>query len=528
MVISDKEKEKLDIDFVISRLAVASPYGERLRRSLSVFSPQNKDEILRQFDLLDKMLALFLRKRSDILAAKALLAHFKPLEGSIGRLKEGSTLSMVELHEIKTNAFDMLRLGEFLEEKFKWKMSIGEFILQSPRQIIEILDPNNEGTTAFHLYSSYSSKLMDIRNQIAEAKQASILVARDILEAFEKEGFSVVHQIVQVKKTDSQRIAQAEADGRLTYRSDSPTMRGYYVTASKEYQDKVEELKREEEIEELEVRKMISRKLLGYSDIIEGNIQKVANIDLLMAKAQFTDAYNLVRPEITDHISFEGAWHMKLRHTLRKERKDFTPIDIDLDNKITVVTGANMGGKTVSIKLIGQLVVMAQMGFFLPCKSAKVKIFDKIFISVGDFQSLDLGLSTFGSEIVKLGEAIESEFKDALFLLDELARGTNPDEGAAISMALLEHLSTLPLNAVITTHYDGIIKEDMAHYQVAGLYDADLSKVEASALHEHMDYRLIKVEKERKIPREAIRIANYLGLNESILERARQILGGSK
>ncbi len=101
-----------------------------------------------------------------------------------------------------------------------------------------------------------------------------------------------------------------------------------------------------------------------------------------------------------------------------------------------------MGGKTVTLRLVGMLSAMAQMGLYVPAEAMEFSMRDFIFISMGDAQDADMGLSTFGAEIVKISDVVERADKDGLILIDELARGTNPKEGYAISKAIINYLKS--------------------------------------------------------------------------------------
>ena len=146
-----------------------------------------------------------------------------------------------------------------------------------------------------------------------------------------------------------------------------------------------------------------------------------------------------------------------------------------------------------------------------------------------------MGLSTFGGEIVEIEQAITRENEFGLILIDELARGTNPIEGYAISKALIEHLSMHKSKVVITTHFDGLTEvPETAHYQVNGLSGIDLDQIRdkiategVALLHEYMDYRLTEVSQLKEIPKEALRISELMGLDARIIKRAKEILGGS-
>jgi DNA mismatch repair ATPase MutS len=193
-----------------------------------------------------------------------------------------------------------------------------------------------------------------------------------------------------------------------------------------------------------------------------------------------------------------------------------------------------MGGKTVRLKLIGMLQAMAQLGLYVPAESFKTCIMDFIYFSIGDMQSIDSGLSTFGGEISGMIDIMNCSKHRGLILVDELARGTNPEEGYAISRAIVRYLKDRSSITLFTTHFSGITHEEgIEHLRVKGLKRLDFNglerelesqKVSMEHVQDYMDYTLERVEEENDVPRDAINIARLMGLNEKILNWAEEIL----
>ena len=200
---------------------------------------------------------------------------------------------------------------------------------------------------------------------------------------------------------------------------------------------------------------------------------------------------------------------------------------MNLNKKVICITGANMGGKTVSLRMIGQIISAAAYGMFVPCESAKICLFSHIHISVGDDQSIEKGLSTFGAEIVNLKEALENAGERSLILIDELAGGTNPKEGFAITKAVVEYLKNSNSMSILTTHYDNIAQDkDIQNFQVLGLKLPDdltgFSCIEE--ISRYMDYTLIEVKDQNFTPKDAISIAKMAGIPQEIIEQATRLI----
>ncbi len=535
--ITKKNLTDLDMGFVLDRLSLVSPYGERHRRSLKPFKSEAAEALDREYDKLEAMIALFEQRRADVLRIKEELKRIKLLDGSFERILQDDVLTETELFEIKQIARTMLTILE-LQNLLQWQNRIGEHQLKSVALILELLDPENSGTQAFHLYSAYSDVLCEIRAQIERADVEMKRYKMKQIEALADEGYPVQpNGDIRIKSFETDLLDRAKNDERLCYKSELPLYKLYTVKPSQNLTQLKESLLLKEEQEEYEVRSQLTKALKENLETLTSNTDAISWIDLLIAKAQFSIAFRCVRPVLlnTEEVVMKGARHIKVAIGLEKQGKTFTPIDVSLKNSVTLITGANMGGKTISLKLIGLMISMAQYGFFVPCDFLSFKPFDYIFISVGDFQSIDMGLSTFGGEIVEIEQAIKRSNEYGLILIDELARGTNPLEGYAISKALIEYLTQYRSKAVITTHFDGLTEVmHTTHYQVKGLSDIDLSIVRerlnqhgVGLLHEYMDYRLVEVSQTKEIPKEAIRISELMGLNKEILDRAKEILGGS-
>jgi DNA mismatch repair protein MutS2 len=261
----------------------------------------------------------------------------------------------------------------------------------------------------------------------------------------------------------------------------------------------------------------------------------IGKLDLILGKAKYALDIKGIKPEIIEEhrIEIEDGIHPKVADFLKKKELTFTPISIVLEEGVACITGANMGGKTISLKLVGLLAAMAQYGLFVPAKKMTLGLNEFIKSSIGDMQSTDSGLSTFGGEIKTVQEAIEKSDEKGLILIDELARGTNPEEGYAISRAIVSYLKHKNSITLLTTHYDNVAnQEDVVHLQVVGLSKVnivDLAKEisvekKMEIINKYMDYRLRPVEKDTEVPKDALNIASIMGLDDTIIKLAEEYL----
>ncbi|MEG0500512.1 MAG: DNA mismatch repair protein MutS, partial [Rikenellaceae bacterium] len=208
------------------------------------------------------------------------------------------------------------------------------------------------------------------------------------------------------------------------------------------------------------VREQLSIELRPYAERLEKAIERIAEIDLLVAKSDFHTKNNLIRPTLSDiyeSTTYEQIFNIYLLSMV----KNYQKIDIELIPSPTLITGANMSGKTMLLKTVALAQYMIQFGFYAPATSCRVSLVDAVFLSVGDSQKEEEGLSSYAAEILKVSHIINEIEKKGkyLVLLDELARTTSPREGAAIVDGVTTLLKEKGVMSLITTHYSSLQAE---------------------------------------------------------------------
>ena len=190
----------------------------------------------------------------------------------------------------------------------------------------------------------------------------------------------------------------------------------------------------------------------GFADPISYSYDSATELNLIFAKAALAYSMKAVRPTVTT----DGVTRLKrARHPLIDKNK-VVPIDIEIGDRFDtlVITGPNTGGKTVTLKTLGLLTLMTMCGLLIPVgDNSQVSIFDMVMADIGDEQSIEQSLSTFSSHMVNLIDIIENVSENSLVLLDELGAGTDPVEGAALAMAIIERLREKGCKVAATTHY---------------------------------------------------------------------------
>jgi len=218
-----------------------------------------------------------------------------------------------------------------------------------------------------------------------------------------------------------------------------------------EANNELRELQSREEFEIERILSELSSKIASVSGLIRLNYSNITLLAFCFACSELSYAMNAVEPE----ISTKGAVSLEnCRHPLIAEGKA-VPVTIEVGGEwsMLVITGPNTGGKTVSLKTLGLFSMMAQAGLQLPCERAKVRVFDEIFSDIGDEQSIEQSLSTFSSHMVGIVNILNDMTDKSLVLFDELGSGTDPVEGAALAMSILEEVFERGALCAATTHY---------------------------------------------------------------------------
>lgn len=208
-----------------------------------------------------------------------------------------------------------------------------------------------------------------------------------------------------------------------------------------------------EELKEIErILSELSSSLMPYTDTIADNIKLLKKLDMIFAKALYSNDIDGTEPKFSrdKSIDFKEA-----RHPLIDKEKA-VPVNVRLgsDFGLLIITGPNTGGKTVSLKTVGLLTLMAQSGLHIPAADGSVAgIYKNVFADIGDEQSIEQSLSTFSSHMTNTVHILNEADPDCLCLFDELGSGTDPTEGAALGIAILDFLHNMKVNTMATTHY---------------------------------------------------------------------------
>lgn len=254
----------------------------------------------------------------------------------------------------------------------------------------------------------------------------------------------------------------------------------------------------------------------GFADLIIESYHAAVGLDLIFAKGQLAYKMKASMPKVNDtgRILLNQARHPLI------DPKQVVPMNIELGTTFDtlVITGPNTGGKTVTLKTLGLLTLMAMCGLMLPVgDNSEISVFHQVLADIGDEQSIEQSLSTFSAHMTNIIQIIEQADERSLILLDELGAGTDPVEGAALAMAILEALRERHARVAATTHYAEL---KVYALQTAGVENGSC-EFDVATLRP--TYRLLIGVPGRS---NAFAISSRLGLNQEIVDRARELVSG--
>ena len=474
-----EQKSSVGLQYILDRLNPSSPYGQEKVRRLMPYTVDEKDQLLEELSNLEKLIAKKDELKQEINHLRRIFMQMKDVRQAIKKARD-MCLNDIELFEMK-NFLICSEQARSVYTFIQGQTQMTGLDYNNLEEALNVLDPDGRRIPSFYIYEAYSEKLADIRIRKRSLEKSMELSSEDERRHFQE----LRHEAVL-----------------------------------------------EEEAEEQLIREQLTHRLLPYLEAMAYNADITGRLDLLLEKLTATYFGKAVKPIFTGPaetfklVNVTNPW---VASVLKEKGLAFTPLSIELTQGATVITGANMGGKSISLKTIVLNVLLGMCGFYVYADHAEFPFFENIQMISEELQSVQKGLSSFGAEIVQMKDVIDTVNKEFCFVvLDEFSRGTNPHEGAALVRAVTKYLNDKHVMALLVTHFDHVAEYGKAHYQVVGLKDMDEIQVQneiASAgndcgvkvIASHMNYGLYRVENEGTCPRDAFRICRLLGLQDEVM-----------
>ncbi|MFQ5649596.1 MAG: endonuclease MutS2 [bacterium] len=379
---------------------------------------------------------------------------------------------------------------------------------------------------ASEVKSSASPKLSRLRKEIQRLEQKARKALEHLFKQVSEKGYlqEPVMTLKDGRLVFPVKIAnKGKVRGLVHDQSASGATVFVEPLESIEFNNEIQSLRREEQREVERILRALTALIYPELQAIRDNLSILAEFDFIHAKARFARTFDCVQPSfntgsVIDIIA--GKHPLLLVH--RKEGQEVVPLNLEIGEgaNTLVITGPNAGGKSVALKTVGLLALMVQCGIPIPAHpDSTLPVFKKIFADIGDYQSIEQDLSTFTSHIKNIQTIVTDADEHSLVLLDEIGVGTDPDEGAALSIAVLEALTARGSLTIVTTHHGNL---KAFAYNTPGVENGSMEFDVATLLP---TFRF-----KAGIPGSsyALEISRRLGLPEAILSRSRALLGSEK
>lgn len=469
-----------------------------------------------QMNETDEISQIYNKHRMPSLSGLAKISAF------IHRASIGGVLNVSELNVIKRLIQIQNQYKTFYNNLINEEETINYPILNDRMEQLPILtdlyQSIHEKCDAYDLYDNASYELQGIRSKISSTTQR---IKQNLDKIVKSQGNQKKLSDAIVTVRNERNVIPVKAEYRQDFNGivhdQSASGQTLYIEPSSivEMSNQISRLRNDEAVE----KERILSELTGYvaeeaeSCLMSESI--MGQIDFLTAKARYASSIKGTKPEFTAErtVYLPKAYHPLLdRDTVVANTIEFAQ-----DIETVIITGPNTGGKTVTLKTLGLIIMMAQSGMLIPTlDGSKLSVFENVFCDIGDEQSIEQSLSTFSSHMKNIVEILQETTKHSLILFDELGAGTDPSEGAALAMSILDYVHDIGSLVMATTHYPEL---KAYSYNRDGVMNAS---VEFDVNTLSPTYKLLMGVPGRS---NAFDISKKLGLNIQVIQKAKSMIG---
>nr|WP_325197038.1 endonuclease MutS2 [uncultured Oscillibacter sp.] len=509
----DKSIRTLELPRVLQLLSDQAVSAEAKARALRVRPETEPEEVLRLLDQTDAARAMI------GLHGAPSFSGVKPVAEALDRADRGGSLNTRELLTIAGLLTAARRAKEYFNDETAEKTAIDHLFLSlHGNRFLEekikrcIVDEDTIADAA-------STELADIRRHMRAAQAKSRQILQKIISS---PTYGKILQETIITQRDGRFVVPVKAEhkgdlpGLVHDISSSGATLFVEPMGVVQANNELIELEAKEQKEIERILAELSAEAAAHREDIQWDYDTLVHLDLIFARGQLSYKMDGVRPEIRR----DGAIHLRrARHPLLDAKKA-VPIDIELGDTFDtlVITGPNTGGKTVSLKTLGLLTLMTQCGLHIPVGDrSAISVYERVLADIGDEQSIEQNLSTFSAHMTNIVAILKEADSKSLILFDELGAGTDPVEGAALAIAVIQHVRAMGARVAATTHYAELKTFAMT---TAGVENASC-EFDVETLSP--TYRLLI-----GIPGKsnAFAISKRLGLPDEVIEAARVQMSG--
>lgn len=487
------------------------------REKVAEMSPATDFETVEfQINETDEISQIYNKHRLPSLSGLTKVAQY------IHRSTIGGVLNVTELNAIKRliqvqNQFKTF-YNQLLEEDEEVKYPILDSQMAQLPILTDLFKDINDKCDAHDLYDHASYELQSIRSKISSTNQR-IRQNLDRVVKSQANRKKLSDAIVTVRNDRNVILVKAEyrQDFNGIVHDQSASGQTLYIEPSSvvEMNNQISRLHNDEAVERERILTELTSQVAVESDALLLAESIMGHLDFLIAKARYARAIKGTKPTFHNErtVYLPNAYHPLLDHnTVVANTIEFVD-----DIETVIITGPNTGGKTVTLKTLGLIIVMAQSGMLIPTlDGSQLSVFENVYCDIGDEQSIEQSLSTFSSHMKNIVEILKEADKNSLILFDELGAGTDPSEGAALAMSILDHVRNLGALVMATTHYPEL---KAYSYNREGVMNAS---VEFDVETLSPTYKLLMGVPGRS---NAFDISKKLGLSLNIINKAKTMIG---
>lgn len=487
------------------------------REKVAEMSPATDFETVEfQINETDEISQIYNKHRLPSLSGLTKVAQY------IHRSTIGGVLNVTELNAIKRliqvqNQFKTF-YNQLLEEDEEVKYPILDSQMAQLPILTDLFKDINDKCDAHDLYDHASYELQSIRSKISSTNQR-IRQNLDRVVKSQANQKKLSDAIVTVR--NDRNVIPVKAEYRQDFNGivhdQSASGQTLYIEPSSvvEMNNQISRLRNDEAVERERILTELTSQVAVESDALLLAESIMGHLDFLIAKARYARAINGTKPTFHKErtVYLPNAYHPLLdQNTVVANTIEFVD-----DIETVIITGPNTGGKTVTLKTLGLIIVMAQSGMLIPTlDGSQLSVFENVYCDIGDEQSIEQSLSTFSSHMKNIVEILKEADKNSLILFDELGAGTDPSEGAALAMSILDHVRNLGALVMATTHYPEL---KAYSYNREGVMNAS---VEFDVETLSPTYKLLMGVPGRS---NAFDISKKLGLSLNIINKAKTMIG---
>ncbi len=512
--ISPSDLAALRFPPIWERLRAHTPMGEQLKETCRPYDPSDKETWQHDIEEVQRMRAVV----KDMDRFRLYVKGVTDLTPIINAWILGSIPNRMDWFHVKS----FLQKGLRVLSLPNWELYWDRFPHQAKSRwshVLELLSPaqqqNSNVSESFQLEALFPELFQPLLTELRllEQEKQRLLVSRK--QSIEQElGFAIGQKDpFYIARNEQDKITALESHHAFVKIKETPFDIAFAWNVNENeqlLQRRQEDIdQRWQQAEQLAM-KEIANKVLPYREELLLWVKAFGQLDFTYAKACLAEMYDGIVPiwHEGDHpLTLRGGIHPWLAEQWGARGNIFTPVDIQLHiDQVAVIIGPNMGGKSVAMKTLGLCTLMAQLGLLVPAQYFSFTPVNGIVLIGGEYEQMEIGLSSFGGEMQQLSTLFERDRTGQLLVLcDEVGRGTNPEEGEALAIAVAEELGKSSWYTCFISHYSRVVK------------------IPNIRMYQNIDYRLVPVEN-GTIPRMALQIAEQMGMPSAVIDRARQVL----